>query len=193
MPEATQTPEGSSTSLEGKVNLLLALMMDERLFPGGELDDAQEFLQRLGIDLQIPTETRKVVGFLRDFGNKEYFLSREWVVRRLTEFVKRLELLENQVTSTSLVVQKSSENISRSVEMVTRLEERLRESTEVNREAVAESRESRKTLQDMASKYAQLQTDVSDIASNLKLLSTDFQKTAKDVEALNNAVANLQK
>jgi len=117
-------PSDEPGNLEVKVDLLLALAVDERIWPEGEYRDVREILARAGLDLSIGDQARELLRTLAHL-DRPYFLSRGWVGKRLEDVLERLERLEKSLEELAASTRQHVQTISANTNWLTGLEQNL--------------------------------------------------------------------
>lgn len=179
-------------SLESKINLLLALVVEQHS-PDGDFQDMQELLLRAGVDIGVPVETQQAVRFIRQFEDRDYFFTRKWVTRRLDAVNSQLESLHERFGRVAATTSELTTALAASTATLQGVDERLKASSEVARDATAESRESRKVMQELAGNYATLRISTSNIEADVQSLKVSIKSTTEALEEVNKTLVNLQR
>lgn len=180
-----------SRGLEAKINLLLALVVEQHA-PTDEFLDMQELLRRAGIDIGVPQETQEAVRFIRQFEDRDYFFTRRWVTRRLATVNDQLESLQDQFGRVASTVTELTSSLAASTAALQRVDERLKVSSEVATFATEESRQSRKVMQELAGNYATLRISSANIEAEVQSVRNSLKTTADAVEEINKTLVKLQ-
>jgi len=180
-PELPQPPD----KLEKKVDLLLAMLVDEQLWTAGPLPDRtygvlRELLSRMGFELQVDSGVISAIELLHKYGDGSYFLSRRYILERISTIVERFDQLNEQISFISQEVRTSG---GRTREAIVDIEHRLSE-IDVSQKKMLSGQETQdhltiqlnQTVTDMADRYAKLRIEYGDLSGSVadlkKLLST---------------------
>jgi hypothetical protein len=180
-PELPELPN----RLEKKVDLLLAMLVDEQLwggrpFPDRSYEVLRELLGQMGFDLQVDSGVVNAIELLHKYGDGSYFLSRRYILDRLGTIVSQFEQLQVQLTSINQEVRESG---GRTREAIISIEQRL-SGIDVSQKKLLSGQETNdnltkqlnQTIADMADRYAKLRIEYGELSSSVsglqKLLNT---------------------
>lgn len=169
--------------LEEKVDLLLALAVDERLWPNGALSEDREMLAGLGIELGQSDRVQHILRLLSRLEDR-YFLSRSWVGQRLNEVISRLNNLEGELQNLTKSARINTETLSASADRLRNVDRALDEIRADAGSSLRQTRELSEAITKIATQYSSLQTSSADINAAVSSLTTQFKETKASLEKI---------